>query len=139
MGCSAVLCPLGFEVHELSVCAALLEQVSTLAAARQSTGIRRITIEVGALSGVDAAQLRTAFQVLRAGSCAAGADLVIDAPEVRIRCNTCDAVSAVAPNRLLCGQCGSYRSHVVQGDELRLRRVELYVKESPCASNAVAA
>jgi hydrogenase nickel incorporation protein HypA/HybF len=113
------------DVHELSICGALMEQVTALAAARGARCIRRITVEVGPLSGVDAGLLRSAFDVMRAGSCAAAAVLAIDTPDVRIRCNTCDAVSTTAPNRLVCRQCGGFRSRIVQGDELRLRRVEM--------------
>ncbi len=112
-------------MHELSICGALMEQVTSLAAARGARCIRRITVEVGPLSGVDAGLLRSAFDVMRAGSCAATAVLTIDTPAVRIRCNTCDAISTTAPNRLVCGQCGGFRSRIVQGDELRLRRVEM--------------
>ena len=65
---------------------------------------------------------------MRAGSCAAHAVLSIETPGVTIRCLTCDAESQPAPNRLICGLCGGYRTRIVAGDELRLRRVEL----EPC-------
>lgn len=118
-------------MHELSVCGALIEQVSALAAQRGAALVRRITIEVGPLSGVDPLLLQAAFCVLRAGSCAAEADLAIDTPDVRICCIACAAVTSTAPNRLVCAQCGGMRSRVLQGDELRLRRVELVVEGLP--------
>ena len=119
-------------MHELSVCGALIDQVTALAAARgDAVRVRRITIEVGPLSGVDTDQLQAAFFVLRAGSCAASADLCIDTMALRIRCTTCLAVSATAPNRLVCTQCGSLRTQIVQGDELHLRRVELCLEDLP--------
>jgi Zn finger protein HypA/HybF involved in hydrogenase expression len=31
----------------------------------------------------------------------------------------------VPPNRLLCGQCGEFRTHIVTGDEMTLQSVEL--------------
>jgi hydrogenase nickel incorporation protein HypA/HybF len=115
----------GRDLHELSICGALMEQVTALAVAHGARCIRRITVEVGPLSGVDAGLLRSAFDVMRAGSCAAAAVLAIDTPDVRIRCNTCDAISTTAPNRLVCRHCGGFRARIVQGDELRLRRVEM--------------
>ncbi|MEP6548920.1 MAG: hydrogenase maturation nickel metallochaperone HypA [Gammaproteobacteria bacterium] len=114
-------------MHELSVCQALLTQVADIAAARGARAVERIFIEVGPLSGVEPAQLRSAFAVLRAGSCAAEAILSIESTLVIVRCTVCGAESPTAPNRLLCGECGGYRTRVVTGDELCLRRVELRI------------
>jgi hydrogenase nickel incorporation protein HypA/HybF len=132
-------------VHELSICQALLTQVAGIAAGHGGGAVARITIEVGPLAGVDAAQLAGTFEVMRAGSCAAQAALVIESSGVVVECMSCHARSAAAPNRLLCGECGGYRTQVVAGDELRLRRVELNVatsdaptEERRCARTAAA-
>jgi hydrogenase nickel incorporation protein HypA/HybF len=121
-------------VHELSVCQALLTQVTELAAGRDATDVARITIEVGPLSGVDPVLLGDAFAILRAGSCAASATLSIESTAVEITCLTCGGQSQTAPNRLVCSFCGGYRSRVVAGDELRLRRVELRVAQRESAA-----
>ena len=42
-------------MHELSICSALLDQVSDLAGRRGASAVQRITIEVGPLSGVEPA------------------------------------------------------------------------------------
>ncbi len=102
-------------------------QVSEIAAGHGAAAVERIVIEVGPLSGLEPELLERAFAVVRASSCAAGAVLSIETPGVTIRCLTCDAESQPAPNRLICGSCGGYRTRVVAGDELRLRRVELTV------------
>jgi hydrogenase nickel incorporation protein HypA/HybF len=121
-------------VHELSVCQALLNQVAEIAAARGAARVTGITIEVGPLAGVDPALLGNAFAIARAGSCAAGAALLIEAAAVEIACLSCGAHSRPAPNRLVCAGCGGFRTRVVAGEELRLRRVELQM--SPLASAA---
>jgi hydrogenase nickel incorporation protein HypA/HybF len=51
--------------------------------------------------------------------------LSIETTEVIVSCLSCGAQSRTAPNRLLCSACGGYRTRIVAGDELRLRRVEL--------------
>ncbi len=123
-------------MHELAVCQALLHQVADIAAAQGADRVTRITLEVGPLSGVDAALLITAFETLRRGSCAAGAPLLIESTGVEIACLTCGAQSPTPPNRLLCKSCGGYRTRVVAGDELRLRRVELHrAHPAPAALN----
>jgi len=103
----------------------MLTQVAELAAGRGASVVERITIEVGPLSGVEAALLASAFLVLRAGGCAAGATLSIESTPVTIECLACTGQSQTSPNRLVCALCGGFRTRIVAGDELRLRRVEL--------------
>ena len=114
-------------MHELSVCQALLSQVAAIAADRGARLVERITIEVGPLCGVEPALLARAFAALRAGGCAAEADLLIESVAVTIGCMTCGRESQTKPNRLVCAACGGFRTRIVAGDELRLRRVALRV------------
>ncbi len=93
--------------------------------------VERITIEVGPLSGVEPALLASAFSALRAGGCAAEAALSIESAAVIIGCMVCGEQSTAKPNRLVCAACGEFRTRIVAGDELRLRRVELRMPRSP--------
>jgi hydrogenase nickel incorporation protein HypA/HybF len=117
-------------VHELSVCQALLTQVAEIAAGRGASVVERITIEVGPLCGVEPALLASAFAIVRCGTCAAEAELTIESTTVTIGCMACGARSQTEPNRLVCAVCGGFRTRVMAGDELRLRRVELRMPES---------
>ena len=51
-------------------------------------------------------------------------DLALETAPVRIRCRECGSEHAVPPNRLLCGDCGSWRTELLAGDELVLQRLE---------------
>ena len=117
-------------MHELSVCQALLGQVAEIAQRRGASVVERITIEVGPLSGIEPELLASAFAILRAGSCAAQALLSIEPTRVTISCVGCGAQSPAEPNRLVCAVCGGFRTRIIAGDELRLRRVELRVPQS---------
>jgi hydrogenase nickel incorporation protein HypA/HybF len=111
----------------MSVCQALLDQVGAIARRRGAGTVDCITIEVGPLSGVEPEQLRLAFAVMRAGGEAASAELVIETAAVRVRCLACGADSETPVNRLVCGACGGFRTRLMAGDELRLKRIELRV------------
>ena len=87
-------------VHELSICQALLSQVTAIARERGAEAIERIVLEIGPLSGVDAVLLARAFEVARAGSCAADADLAIEEPTVTVSCVSCGARHANGPQPL---------------------------------------
>lgn len=116
-------------VHELAICQALLMQVAALAVTHTASTVERITVECGPLSGVEPEQLREAFAVMRRGSVASRAQLLIESSEVIVSCAVCDAQSTVPANRLICSSCGGFRTRVVAGDELRLRRVEMSVAD----------
>ena len=124
-------------MHELSICQSLLSQVAEIAMKHGASAVERIVIEVGPLSGVEPALLEHAFSIARAGSCAAQAALSIEAIAVAVRCESCGAHSAAAPNRLICGVCGGYRTRITAGDELRLRRVEMRAPQGRAESAAV--
>jgi hydrogenase nickel incorporation protein HypA/HybF len=116
-------------VHELSICQALLAQVADIALEHDADAVARIFIQIGPLAGVEPALLERAFSVARAGSCAADAVLSIEATDVSVSCLECGAQSPTPSNRLLCGVCGGYRTRILSGNELRLRRVELRIPQ----------
>ena len=123
-------------MHELSICLSLLSQVADIAKARDAEAVERIVIEVGPLSGVEPSLLAQAYEIARAGSCAAQAELSITTTELIVGCLDCGAESPAAPNRLLCASCGGYRTKIAAGDEMTLRRVELRVREPPATPAA---
>ena len=120
-------------MHELSVCQALLRQVAEIAERRGASAVERITIAVGPLSGIEPELLASAFTILRGGSCAAQAQLSIESTMVSISCVACGMRSPAEPNRLVCAACGGFRTRIITGDELGLRRLELRVPQSGSA------
>lgn len=112
-------------MHELSICQGLLSQVEEIARRENAISVERIRLQVGPLAGVVAELLEHAFSIARAGSIAAQAELVIDSLPVRVRCIQCGAESEARPNRLLCGECGDFRTQLLSGDELVLASIEL--------------
>ena len=116
-------------MHEFSICQALLSQVADIARDRGAEAVERITIELGPLSGVDSTLLIGAFAVMRAKGIAAEARLVIEQIAVVLGCQACGARTEARLSRLVCGACGGFRTRVVSGEELRLRRVEMRMPE----------
>jgi hydrogenase nickel incorporation protein HypA/HybF len=123
-------------VHELSICESLLTQVAEIALNRGAHAVARITIEVGPLSGVEPSLLSSAFAIMRLGSVAAGAELLVEVTAVTVRCLACGASTHTAANRLVCGTCGGFRTRMIAGDELRLRQIEMQVPEPLLAAIA---
>jgi hydrogenase nickel incorporation protein HypA/HybF len=112
-------------MHELSVCQSMLRQVEAIANREQAISVERITIQIGPLSGVVPELLQQAFTIARCGTKAETAELVTETKPVRVHCLQCGYESDVQANRLLCAQCGDYRTRLISGDELLLASVEL--------------
>lgn len=112
-------------MHELSVVRALLRQVGRVAEAHGDARVRRVTVRIGPLSGVEPALLAQTFPQVRAGTAAAGAELVIESVPVRIQCLACGHEGEAAPNRLRCPACGGAETRLLGGDALLLVSVDL--------------
>jgi hydrogenase nickel incorporation protein HypA/HybF len=112
-------------VHELSLCDDLLGQVFAIAAQHKAQSVESITVQIGALSGVEPALLESAFTMIKAGTVAEQALLIMQTSPVTVLCRKCGTQSEVAANRLLCNACQSHETTLLSGDELILASVEL--------------
>jgi hydrogenase nickel incorporation protein HypA/HybF len=112
-------------VHELAICESLLNDVERIAASHGARAVIEIVVAVGALSGVEPQLLERAFVVARCGTVADQATLRFEGTPTAVWCKTCECETPVAPNALLCGQCGTWQVQLKSGDELLLKRVEL--------------
>ena len=110
-------------MHELAICQALIGQVSDVARKERAAAVSDIYVCVGPLSGVEAPLMENAFPLAAAGTVAGDARLHLEAMPVRVRCEQCGAESEAKVNCLVCGECGDWRTTLLSGDELVLRRV----------------
>ncbi|MDA3870398.1 MAG: hydrogenase maturation nickel metallochaperone HypA [Gammaproteobacteria bacterium] len=118
-------------MHELSLCQALMQQVDNIAQEREAEGVTKIVIGLGPLSGVEAQLLKNAFPIASVGTVAETAKLMINDLPLRVKCGQCGAESDVTPNKLLCKNCGDWRTTLISGDELMLMSVELEKHKEP--------
>ncbi len=112
-------------MHELSLCADLMDQVMTIAKAHNADKVVSIVVRIGPLSGIEPMLLESAFSISRAGTLAEEAEFLTETLPICVLCNNCGAESETAVNNLVCGSCGGYNTKLLSGDELILARVEL--------------
>jgi hydrogenase nickel incorporation protein HypA/HybF len=113
------------QMHELSVCQSLLTQATLVMNEHKAKSIERIVVLIGPLSGVEPALLERAFTVARADAGVPEAQLEIQIPPVRVKCNKCGQESTAKANRLVCAHCGGWRVNTIEGFEMILKRVVL--------------
>lgn len=112
-------------MHELSICQALIEQVVQIADEHHAVRVTDIYLTIGPLSGVEPHLLEQAFPFAAVDTVAEKARLTIDKSPVKVYCEDCGKETIVAANKLLCGECGTWQTELIGGDEMILQRVEL--------------
>ena len=112
-------------MHELSIAQSIVEQLEETTRAEGAIRVRRVTLTVGALSGVDPEALRLAYPVATEDTCAAGSDLVVEEVPSSVHCNACGQDSTPQFPFFVCETCGSQDVRVISGRELLISSVEL--------------
>lgn len=111
-------------MHEYSLVRALADRVEEEARSRQAVAVHRLTVAIGAVSGVEPALFETAFSLCREGILA-DAELEIRRVDAAWSCPSCGrAVPSDAPLR--CAACGE-AARLSGGDELILEQIEMEV------------
>ena len=104
-------------MHEMSVAHGLLSILQAQAEVHGIARISRVRVRIGRLRGLDARQLRLAFEALAEGSLAAGAALDVEEIAAQARCRACGAVWQAVDFRFDCPELRGRR----RGDSRRPR------------------
>ena len=108
-------------MHELSITRNIVAIVAEAAAGRR---VRRVTLEIGALSGVMQEAIEFCFDIVAEGTVLAGAELEIRRIEGRAFCLECRSDFAAGTIFAPC-PCGSRRVERRQGEELNIKTMDL--------------
>jgi hydrogenase nickel incorporation protein HypA/HybF len=111
-------------VHELSIAMSLVELAQEEARQRdvQVTGVH---VKLGALSGVVCDALRASYEMACFETSLQGTQLLVEEVPVMIYCLTCGANRSLYGVELICPECATPASHIVQGKELQLVALEV--------------
>jgi hydrogenase nickel insertion protein HypA len=114
-------------VHEYSLVQALLHRIEREARARDATGVRRVSVRIGGMGGVEPALFATAFAQGRVGTICERAELELKTEEVRWECEACGCEITMG-GALVCPACGG-PARLTGGDALVLECLELEVSD----------
>lgn len=116
-------------MHEMSLAEGVLGVVEDAQRAAGAAGagwtVRSVRVEIGRLAAVELDALRFAWEVVRQGSAAAGAELEVIELPAQAWCMQCSAGVAIERRGDGCPRCGGYQLQVTAGDELRVKDIEL--------------
>ena len=108
-------------MHELGIARNIVAIVGEAAKGRR---VRRVTIDVGKLSGVMTDAIMFCFESVTLGTPLDGAMLEIRQIEGRARCNACGSEFTTDTLFTPCA-CGSRQFKRLQGEELNIKSMEL--------------
>ena len=115
-------------MHEMSLAGGVLRVVEDAAAREQFARVKRLTLEVGALAGVEVRALRFALEAMSPGTVLYGAAVEIDEPPGKAWCMVCACSVTIDSRADPCPRCGGWQLTPTGGTELKVR--ELIVHES---------
>ena len=112
-------------MHELGIVFYIIDDVKEVAAANAVTSVRRVTLEVGEVSGVVGELLQDAWRwACGKEPLMRGCELdVQEQPAVTI-CEDCGAEYPTLAHGRACPRCGSPRTHLLHGREVVIREIE---------------
>ncbi|MTI00188.1 hydrogenase maturation nickel metallochaperone HypA [Roseibium sp. RKSG952] len=112
-------------MHEVSLCESMLDILKAQAARDHFTRVKRVAVDIGALSCVEPEALKFGFDAVMKGSLADGAVLEISRPAAQALCLDCFRTVPVGKRFDTCPECGSEALQVVAGEELKIRELEV--------------
>lgn len=122
-------------MHELAIAQSLLDIVLEEAARHGVGRVARVGIKVGAFTNVVADSLTFCFDLIKEGTAAAGAELVITPVPLAGACADCGAAVVLPEPFSPCPECGSAKVRLCQGQELFVDFIET---EEPAPPDAPA-
>jgi hydrogenase nickel incorporation protein HypA/HybF len=112
-------------MHEYSLVVSLIERAESEAKQRLAKSIRRISIRVGELSGVEADLLSSAFEIARTDTLCKSTVLDITRERARWACPNCQATLDPSIS-LRCSTC-DMAGKLAEGGELLFEQMEIEV------------
>ncbi len=111
-------------MHELGICDALLKMVDGIAKDEQLVCVKKISVEVGSLSGVVPAYLADCWEAVTDGTPYQTAEFVVETLPGTAQCIDCGEKFTADLENLICPRCGSRKLTPLSGRGLTLKEIE---------------
>jgi hydrogenase nickel incorporation protein HypA/HybF len=108
-------------MHEISLLENILEILQSNARSQGYSQVKKVSLEIGQLSCVEAEALRFGFDVVMKGTLAENAQLEIHQQPSVGTCEQCQQTMAIETFHDPCCHCGSFRVTVIRGSELKIK------------------
>lgn len=112
-------------MHEMSIAEGILQVLEDQATTQDYKQVKTVWLEIGPLAMIETEALKFCFDAVMKNSIADGAKLYIDELEGKAFCLQCSQTVVITKRYDQCPKCGSYHLQVTQGDEMRIKELEV--------------
>lgn len=112
-------------MHEMSICEGIIQVLEDQASSQQYQRVKTVWLEIGPLAMVETDALRFCFEAVTRNTLAEGARLEIIALPGQAWCLQCAKTVGITQRYDACSECGSVQLQVTQGEELRIKELEV--------------
>ena len=110
-------------MHELSIMRNIVRICEESAA---GFPIKKVTVEVGELSGIIPSALEFCFEASVKGTLLENAKMIINVISPQVRCKDCETMFNAKAYYDSCPECKSSNIEVLLGEELKVKELEVY-------------
>lgn len=112
-------------MHEIWLCKSILEIIQQKVREKKCARVKKVYLEMGALTAIDKSSLIFSFTVITQGTVAENAELeIINIPGEGL-CNACQTNVPLNQYYDLCQLCGNAILTIIKGEELHVKSMEV--------------
>lgn len=112
-------------MHEMALAQGVIDVIKAQAETHAFSRVKRVVLEVGALSCVDPHALEFCFDAVSRDTIAGGAQVEIRTPPGSAHCFGCAKDIVIARRGDGCPECGSHRLIVTGGEDMKVKEMEV--------------
>ncbi len=112
-------------MHEMALCEGLVQSLEDQAMSQGFAKIFAVWLEIGALATVEPDAMLFNFEIVARGTVAEDARLEIITVAGEAWCMNCSTRVPIARRGNGCPTCGSYQLQVLDGEQMRIKQIEV--------------
>lgn len=112
-------------MHEMSLTESVVEILCEEGRKQGFSRVKKVWLDIGVLSGVEARSMEFCFDVVTRGTLAEGAILEIIATPGEGYCLDCEKTVPLTEKFGDCPECGGRKVQMTGGDELKVKQMEV--------------
>lgn len=112
-------------MHEMSIAEGIVQVLEDEAKRQSYQKVKKVWLEIGPLAAIESDSLSFCFDAVTRGTLAEDAELIIINTDGEAFCLQCFEMVPVKQKYDACIKCGSYQLQITQGEEMRIKELEV--------------
>jgi len=112
-------------MHELSLAMNMVEQLEGVMKRENASRLIKISVEIGALSGVEREPMEFCFPMASKGTILEGAEFHVEEVPLKVTCRECHESTYPDFPGLYCVACGDCGVDIVAGRDFKIKTIEV--------------